>query len=293
MRARLGALAALAALAAAGPASPQDGAPSYEDSVRAYLDAGAEPHAARGHRPVRNSETVQGLTLDGAMIVPLNVRRGETYVVYGACDDDCRDLDMEIYGPDGMLAERDILPDDTPFVQLTAAASGRAYVRVWLASCAAEPCYVGVRAMSGGEVVSREPAASMFGVEAPADWPQRVRALLTRSGERHLDARYTVIARSEEEEIAPVRSESDGHRVAYELEAGRTYRFQAACDQDCSDVDIEVLDPAGAQIALNVDFDNNPYVEVTPAASGSHVVRVWLAQCSVEPCYVGVQGYQR
>jgi hypothetical protein len=69
---------------------------------------------------------------------------------------------MEIYGADGRFVERDVARDDTPFVQITPLQTGRHYVRIWLYACAAEPCFIGARVVSGGEPTARalEPAAA-------------------------------------------------------------------------------------------------------------------------------------
>ncbi|MBI1251233.1 MAG: hypothetical protein GC189_07165 [Alphaproteobacteria bacterium] len=277
------AVAALAAAALIGTAGAQDA--DYNAQVRGYLDNGAAVHAERGHRAVRAPEMIAPLENGTSQLWQVNVRRGTNYVFYGACDDDCSDLDMEVYGPDGRLADTDILPDDTPFVQLRPDANGRATVRVWLASCSAEPCYVGVRAMSGGESVDR---STIVAAEDGPAYLTRVREILDASSERHATAGYALLG---QEVMAAVALEGDGHRQTLNAEAGRRYRVQAACDQDCSDIDIEVLDSDGQQVASDFAFDNNPFVEFTAARSGAYTARVWLVTCSQEPCFVGVRTF--
>jgi hypothetical protein len=263
----LGGLAAAAALA--GPAWSQAQDQDATATVRSYLDDGAAPHAEQGHRAL-NREMIRTIAADdGSMLWPVQVRAGRNYVFYAACDNSCSDVDMEVYDVDGRRAEIDILPDDTPFVQLTPSRSGRAYVRVWLADCDKDACTVGARGMYGGRIVSRQAAARYEEVPTATDWPEVTLARLNENGQRHLDARFAVLEGEGGEEIAPFRVESEGLSRTYALAAGRTYRFQAACDQDCNDVDIEVLGEDGAQLALNEDFDNNPFVEFTPEAAGT------------------------
>jgi hypothetical protein len=83
------------------------------------------------------------------------LREGLNYRVYGACDDDCSDLDMEIYGADGHLADRDVATNDTPYVQITASQSGRHYVRIWLYQCSNQPCFIAARVVEGGAPAPR------------------------------------------------------------------------------------------------------------------------------------------
>jgi len=284
----IGATTAALALAISGSAVSQDS----ESAVREYLDDAAATHTENGHR-ASGSAMIASLDMHGALIRPVQVRAGRTYVFYAVCDDSCSDVDMEVYDVDGTMAEQDILPDDTPFVQLTPTRSGRAYVRVWLASCVSERCTVGTRTMYGGTRVER--SQPLFVAPEQNDWPEVTLARLNEYGQRHLDARFAVLA-SEGEEITPVQVGPEGHARSYALEAGRTYRFQGSCDQDCNDIDLEVLDSEGVQLAMNDDFDNNPFVEFTPETAGAYSVRVYLPQqtsCSVEPCYVGLRGYER
>ena len=120
--------------------------------------------------------------------------------------------------------------------------------------------------------------------------PDVVREELDQSGEAHEDAGY---ARFGEDVIEPLDLNSRGHTITLTLNAGTAYIFQGACDQDCSDADMEILDPSGQQVALDVESDDTPTVAVEPRRSGQYRVRIWLAQCSVEPCYAGVRGYRR
>lgn len=137
----------------AKPAAAQD---YYERQVRGYLEAGMAVHAALGYRRDQsNGDIVVPLQLEGPYLWSVYLRQGVNYRVYGACDNDCSDLDMEIYGADGRLADRDAGTDDVPYVQITPAQSGRAYVRLWLYRCSNEPCYVAARVVEGGAPAPR------------------------------------------------------------------------------------------------------------------------------------------
>jgi hypothetical protein len=158
---------ALAWIAAAGlvvaaffakPASAQN---DYERQVRGYLESGMGVHASLGYRPDRsNADILMPLELEGPFLWSVYLREGVNYRVYAACDNDCSDLDMEIYGADGRLADRDVGTDDVPYVQITAARSGRHYVRIWLYQCSAEPCYIAARVVEGGTPAPRPAQAA-------------------------------------------------------------------------------------------------------------------------------------
>ena len=64
------------------------------------------------------------------------------------------------------------------------------------------------------------------------------------------------------------------------------YRILAACDQDCTDVDIIVEDGAGIEVGRDVALDDHPVVTITPRVDGPFSVRIGLVNCEIEPCYV-------
>lgn len=151
------ALALVAALIAVSSSAAAQS--EYERQVRGYLEGGMAPHAALGYRPDQsNTDIIVSLRLESPFVWSVYLREGLNYRVYGACDNDCSDLDMEIYGADGHLADRDVATDDTPYVQITPLQSGRHYVRLWLYQCANEPCFVAARVVQGGTPAPR-PAA--------------------------------------------------------------------------------------------------------------------------------------
>lgn len=286
MRGFAAALCALG-LTLAGPAFAQN--EDYQQQARDYLDAGLQAHAALGYSAVRGqNDLIVPLSLESPHLWEINLRAGVNYRVYGACDNDCSDLDMEIYGPDGSLVDRDVATNDTPYVQVTPERNGSYYVRAWVFACSSEPCYSGFRVVSGGTPAERaEEAAQQV---ASDDYMGVVHAELEDAGAAHLAAGYTAFG---EDSVQAIGVTGEGYRQAVHLEGGRSYVFQGACDQDCSDVDLEILDPSGASVARDVETDDRPVVAVNPAASGDYTVRIWLAQCGVEPCYVGIRGFVR
>lgn len=121
---------------------------------------------------------------------------------------------------------------------------------------------------SGARIISRElnRASAAFGAWRLAPWGDDVISLLG-AGEQ-------------------------GHRESYVLEAGREYVFQVACDSNCDDVDIEVLDAQGRPSRRDTSETIWPSVNVRPHRSERYTVRVWLTRCAVDYCYVGLRAYQ-
>lgn len=143
----------------AGLAVAAWGAPNahaQDTRVRNYLEHGMAVHADAGYAHDNSIPDLElRMRLDQPHLWSIYLTQGVNYRVYGACDDACADLDMEIYGADGALVQRDSARDDTPFVQVTPDQSGRHFVRLWLYACAAETCAVAARVMSGGSPTAR------------------------------------------------------------------------------------------------------------------------------------------
>ena len=60
------------------------------------------------------------------------------------------------------------------------------------------------------------------------------------------------------------------------------------CDEDCSDIDLSLLDGYGNLVVEDIEVDDAPVIEFTVTASGDFTLGVEMYECSVEPCYYGV-----
>jgi hypothetical protein len=80
------------------------------------------------------------------------------------------------------------------------------------------------------------------------------------------------------------------HRWQVELVAGTPYRFLGACDDDCSNLDIELIDvTTGGVVASDMLPDDFPIVDFTPQANGRYIVRMLMQTCTVAPCFAGTR----
>lgn len=73
-----------------------------------------------------------------------------------------------------------------------------------------------------------------------------------------------------------------------DLQIARTYYIAGACDQDCTDLDLILLNGNGDQIDSDVLGDDVPIVDTTVARSGRFRLTVRMVTCSANPCRYGV-----
>lgn len=73
------------------------------------------------------------------------------------------------------------------------------------------------------------------------------------------------------------------------LASGVERYFVAACDRDCRDIDLEVLDANGARLGADALNDDFPRVHLDATAPGAVTVRVSMHQCANEPCFAAMR----
>ena len=72
----------------------------------------------------------------------LNSRTPYSFV--GVCDNDCRDLDLELYDENGNLIDKDVQNDDMPEVIVRPKSTGTFKLKVVMENCSESYCYYGV-----------------------------------------------------------------------------------------------------------------------------------------------------
>lgn len=65
------------------------------------------------------------------------------------------------------------------------------------------------------------------------------------------------------------------------------YLVSAACDADCSDIDVKIKNEAGEVVVEDTLEDDQPIVSFTPSVSGTYDVEIGMYKCADEPCYFG------
>jgi hypothetical protein len=117
---------------------------SYQQQIRAQLQAASD--TVRGHGYAADREPMTGsLNNAAAEAMMVNLQGGARYAIVGVCDNDCSDVDLRIWAPDGTKLAEDILVDDTPVLEFTATVTGQYRLSVEMAACHTNPCYWGVQ----------------------------------------------------------------------------------------------------------------------------------------------------
>jgi hypothetical protein len=65
------------------------------------------------------------------------------YIITGACDNDCSDLDLTVTDGNGQVVEKDTTTDDVPVLRFRAGTNARYTVGVRMYACSSAPCYFG------------------------------------------------------------------------------------------------------------------------------------------------------
>jgi hypothetical protein len=140
----------LASIAACGGGARSAGsggaaASEYTQQVKGYLDRLSDNAVKQGYGRVVAGPVYGSLADDAKGSHDMTVVAGREYVLFGACDNDCTDLDLLIYDGSGDLVRRDVATDDRPVLIFTAAKAGKYRIQVVMATCSDEPCRYGLQ----------------------------------------------------------------------------------------------------------------------------------------------------
>jgi hypothetical protein len=134
---RLAAVAAASVLASAGAAAAQEVRSQVVEDQFAQaieLEAGMTRQASfRG-----------GLPQGGSVVFAAMLRGGANYMIVGACDQSCTDVDLMVRDAAGGEAGSDFLDDDVPVVGIEGAREGLYSFELSAAACGADLCETGV-----------------------------------------------------------------------------------------------------------------------------------------------------
>lgn len=135
-------VAAFALMGTAGAASAQDATgAALVDYIFGQLESEFGISAA--------SRATGRLAEGGSTTGTFNVASGANYIVIGACDEGCSDLDLVVRDSSGNEVGADYEPDDAPMVVIPAGSGGRYTFEVQMATCSSN-CHFGVRSYNAG-----------------------------------------------------------------------------------------------------------------------------------------------
>ena len=149
MRRIIPVLIALAAAGCAGHrASTTSTTGTYTTQVDTYLARQAATERASGYTRLVAGPVHGRLNSGATGSHEMQVLGGSAYVVFGQCDNDCTDLDLKIYDPNGSLLLQDVAVDDHPTLIFNPKTSGTLRVEVIMAHCNVNPCFYGLELLA-------------------------------------------------------------------------------------------------------------------------------------------------
>jgi hypothetical protein len=93
---------------------------------------------------------------------------------------------------------------------------------------------------------------------------------------------------------ASALSQGGTETFTLQLNPGRDYVFVGVCDADCSDMDLQLTDSRGNELASDFAVDDTPVIRFsTPRAVPNARLTVSMAVCSVPPCFYQVGSFGR
>jgi len=115
----------------------------YEEQVTAQLNFAASAVGLSGYDMVYDPfiDSTGAGTTDSLSVT---LYKGVSYTLVGVCDEDCSDLDLELFNAKGHSIDSDYAGDDFPIVEVTPAKTSRFTLNVQMFSCSNEPCYYGI-----------------------------------------------------------------------------------------------------------------------------------------------------
>ncbi|WP_371398731.1 hypothetical protein AB6B39_07000 [Algimonas porphyrae] len=130
-----------AALAAGLPGQSQ--ANPYEDEVVAQLLVIQGVALTEGYEQF-GDVAINSMSNSTTDTFVLSLDKGMDYIIVGACDSDCGDIDFRLYDDDGDLIEDDVSDDDVPVVEFSSRRSGEYYLEIEMFDCTNDPCTYGI-----------------------------------------------------------------------------------------------------------------------------------------------------
>jgi hypothetical protein len=115
----------------------------FTDQVKVQLLLHLRGAGLAGYSPTHEpfiSEIGEG----GYDDIEVNLQKGQTYAISGSCDQDCGDLDLEIYDDNGNLIGSDVELDDYPILSVQPRRNGNFTIRAHMAQCSNAPCRYGI-----------------------------------------------------------------------------------------------------------------------------------------------------
>jgi len=116
----------------------------YQQQIANQINQAASLVKSQGYTPDR-APMMGSLNDDAQESIMINLNSGTRYAFVGVCDNDCTDVDLQLFGGDGTKIAEDMETDDKPVLQFIAPYTGSYRMKVLMPTCNTNPCYYGVQ----------------------------------------------------------------------------------------------------------------------------------------------------
>lgn len=118
------------------------GNPPHRDAITEQIDGMAE---SSGLSRIAHHLYRDWLNQGAHQLFSVELDAGVNYVMLGACDVDCTDLDFQLLRPDGTPTGRVTGSGGRPVLQIEPTQGGRYQLKATMRQCNIQPCEWGVR----------------------------------------------------------------------------------------------------------------------------------------------------
>lgn len=122
---------------------------------------------------------------------------------------------------------------------------------------------------------------------AAAAAPDIIAELLGKADEAYAEQGYKPTGWVQQGKLA----KGESVRLNVRLNGGSEFQMVGACDTDCDDLDIVLLDANGKEVDRDDKKDDFPIVGIPQA--GDYVARVTMVQCDTANCQYGVKAFAK
>ncbi|HSG81670.1 MAG TPA: M1 family metallopeptidase, partial [Gemmatimonadota bacterium] len=123
----------------------------------------------------------------------------------------------------------------------------------------------------------------------PSSWPAAVRNDFVRRRTQLLEEGYV----AEDTLMSGATNSRSSESHAVKLEGGVEYAILAVCDQECIDIDLDIVSPADSTLARDVSPNDWPLIQFTAPETGEYDLTLTMYACRARSCTWGGQIYRR
>ncbi len=127
-------------------------------------------------------------------------------------------------------------------------------------------------------------------LEQRAELRELAKGYIDKAAEENTQG-FTAVTGLEDEVVALQPTQT--HAWTVQLQRGETYRVIGGCDNECTDMDFELLDATGKIVERDTLPDSFPIINVSPSATGAYTVRFVMKTCTIGPCYAAGRLYHQ